>query len=322
MRSPALFLASLGLVCAAPISSPHVGETLQNILANTDGSPLYTYPTDLTRGIVPKNFHSHNDYWRDVPFYSAIAYGSISTEADVWLINGTLYVGHEVSALTKERTFDALYIQPIMDTIKRQNPTTPFASSSSTKNGIFDTSSGQTLYFWIDLKTPGDTTWPAVLEALAPLKDAGYLTTTDGKTVTPGQVTAIGTGNTPKSYFLPNDPASASNPRYTFFDGPLATLNATENANITKTITLIASAPLSGTAGEIRTEGLSKDQLAAVRAQIATAKSKGIGARYWDTPAWPIGTRNAVWRTLWEEGVALVNVDDLAAASEFWKNLG
>lgn len=32
---------------------PDVSNTLQNILSNTHGSDLYTYPTDLTRGIVP-----------------------------------------------------------------------------------------------------------------------------------------------------------------------------------------------------------------------------------------------------------------------------
>lgn len=70
-------------------------NALQNILRNSDTydkSDKYHYPTDFTRGIVPKPFHSHNDYWRDVPFYSGLSYGAISTEADVWLINGTLYV--------------------------------------------------------------------------------------------------------------------------------------------------------------------------------------------------------------------------------------
>lgn len=32
---------------------PDVSGTLQNILSNTHGSDLYTYPTDLTRGIIP-----------------------------------------------------------------------------------------------------------------------------------------------------------------------------------------------------------------------------------------------------------------------------
>lgn len=67
-------------------------NVLQNILLNTDKSDKYHYPTDFTREIVPKPIHSHNDYWRDVPFYTGLSYGAISTEADVWLINGTLHV--------------------------------------------------------------------------------------------------------------------------------------------------------------------------------------------------------------------------------------
>lgn len=58
-------------------------------------------------------------------------------------------------------------------------------------------------------------------------------------------------------------------------------------------------------------------QLSTLRTQIANAKAKGIGARYWDAPGWPSRVRNGVWRTLWEEGVALVNVDDLEAAAFF-----
>jgi hypothetical protein len=88
MRSFALSLPALLTGTIAAYS-----DQLQNILQNTDKSDKYHYPTDFTREIVPKPFHSHNDYWRDVPFYTGLSYGAISTEADVWLINGTLYVG-------------------------------------------------------------------------------------------------------------------------------------------------------------------------------------------------------------------------------------
>jgi hypothetical protein len=172
------------------------------------------------------------------------------------------------------------------------------------------------------LKTDGISTLPAVLSALEPLNQAGYLTTTDGKTVKNGPITAIGTGNTPQSYFLPTDPASASNPRYIFFDAQLSTLNQSENSGITPLITPIASAQFSAQVGQVVKESLNDTQLATVRAQIGYAKSKGIGARYWDTPGWPIGTRNAVWRTLLDEGVALVNVDDVYGAAAFWKANG
>jgi hypothetical protein len=39
--------------------------------------------------------------------------------------------------------------------------------------------------------------------------------------------------------------------------------------------------------------------------------------RYWDQPAWPIATRNAIWTTLVQEGVGLINADDLAEAAGF-----
>lgn len=241
-------------------------------------------------------------------------------EADVWLINGTLHVGHELSALTDARTFNSLYLDPIVDTLKRENPTTAFASN--TKNGIFDTSGGQTLYLWIDLKTDGNSTLQAVLAALQPLYEAGYLTTTDGTTLVPGAITAIGTGNTPQSFFLPTDPASAADPRFIFFDAQLSTLNQSANAGITPLITPIASTQFSAQVGPVVAESLNATQLALVQAQIGYAKSKGIGARYWDQPGWPIGTRNAVWRTLLEEGVALINVDDVFGAAAFWESKG
>ena len=88
MRSAALSLPALLTGTIAAYS-----DQLQNILQNTDKSDKYHYPTDFTREILPKPFHSHNDYWRDVPFYTGLLYGAISTEADVWMINGTLYVG-------------------------------------------------------------------------------------------------------------------------------------------------------------------------------------------------------------------------------------
>ena len=149
--------------------SPDVSPALQNVLDQAHQAPLYTYPTSFTQGIVPKLIHSHNDYWRDVPFYSAISVGAVSVEADVWLYNGTLHVGHEEGALTNERTFESLYINPILDTLHRQNPTNSSFLKTPSHNGVFDTVATQTLYLFVDVKTDGDTTWPYVVRALEPL---------------------------------------------------------------------------------------------------------------------------------------------------------
>jgi len=89
-------LATLWLL-AAPFalgqSDIPLSQPIQGVLA-TNNNDLYTYPTDFTQGIMPKTVHSHNDYWRPKPFYSALSNGVISVEADVWLYNGTLYVSN------------------------------------------------------------------------------------------------------------------------------------------------------------------------------------------------------------------------------------
>ncbi|RVX70387.1 hypothetical protein B0A52_05886 [Exophiala mesophila] len=287
-----------------------ISQTLQNILKNTHDSDAYSYPTDLTRGIIPKPIHSHNDYWRDVPFYSALSVGAISVEADVWLINGTLYVGHEESALTETRTLDTLYIQPILDVVRRQNPTSAFVTDGPTKHGVFDASADQTLYLFIDLKTEGSTTWPVVIEALKPLRDAGYLTTYNGTAVTTGPVTVIGTGNTPL------DQVQGVSPRDYFFDANLALLDSAQ-ANITSDVSPIASIPFGRYIGPMNGNQLNDTQLDILRSHLEVASAKGIKARYWDTPAFPLVKRNALWSILLQEGVGLLNADDLKAAAGF-----
>lgn len=121
MRSFAIPLSAL----ITGISAAYYNE-LQNILMNTDKSDKYHYPTDFTRGIVPKPFHSHNDYWRDVPFYTGLSYGAVSTEADVWLINGTLYVGslRMESSPSGLPTFNQISLLAIVHAMSRAQPTT------------------------------------------------------------------------------------------------------------------------------------------------------------------------------------------------------
>ncbi|KAK5747081.1 hypothetical protein LTR17_000213 [Elasticomyces elasticus] len=296
----------------ADISLSH---PLQNILSHAHQGPLYTYPTQLTQGIIPKPFHSHNDYWRPLPFYSALSVGALSVEADVWLYNETLHIGHEQAALTNERTFDSLYIQPILSVLRAQNPNSSFLSAP-TRNGVYDTAGGQTLYLFVDLKTAGNITFPYVVKALQPLRDAGYLTTYNGTAVTPGPVTVIGTGNTPLNQV--QSIGNATHPRDYFYDAPIPTLGTTFS-NITADVSPIASTAFSAQFGQVRNETLNGTQLALLESQVATAHAKGIAVRYWDQPGFPVTTRNAMWRTLWNAGVDLLNVDDLEAAADYWQ---
>ncbi|KAJ5182558.1 hypothetical protein N7492_000174 [Penicillium capsulatum] len=248
-------------------------------------------------------------------FNSGLSHGCTSTEADVWLYNGTLYVGHDQSALTEDRTLEALYINPILDVLERQNPDSPFVTTP-TKNGVWDTVPEQTLYFFIDVKTEGYETFKAVIEALEPLREKGYLTTLkDGKTLSNGPVTIIGTGETPLDMVAP------VKDRDYFFDAPLANLNNPKYAHIDGFVSPVASTDFQATVGKMITDTepiLNDDQLRAIRDQIAIANKRGIGARYWNTPYFPIRRRNLVWRLLLREGVILLNADDLDAVTAYF----
>lgn len=181
---------------------------------------------------------------------------------------------------------------------------------------MYDTSSSQTLYLFVDLKTDGPTTFPAIIRALQPLRDAGYLTTFNGTAVTSGPVTIIGTGNTPLGQ------VQGVAPRDYFWDAPIPILGSTFS-NITSDVSPVASTDFSvqfpGMRGD---QGFGAVELALLRSQVAVAHAKGIAVRYWDQPGWPVGTRNAIWRTLWDNGVDLLNVDDLEGAANFWENSG
>ncbi|CAL1695464.1 unnamed protein product [Somion occarium] len=149
-------------------------EILQ--LENSNDTRL-KYPTQFTQNIVPKPIHSHNDYWRDVPLLTAISFGVQSVEADVGLFNGTLFVGHEQAALTKDRTLDSLYIQPLLQILEKQNPKNAFTVNATQPNGVFDTASDVSLQLLVDIKTDGVEALPFILKAFEPLRKAGYLTT-------------------------------------------------------------------------------------------------------------------------------------------------
>lgn len=62
----------------------------------------------------PVMIHSHNDYARRVPFYQAYAQQVASIEADLFLRDGQLLVGHDPEDLFADMTFEKLYVEPLV----------------------------------------------------------------------------------------------------------------------------------------------------------------------------------------------------------------
>ncbi|KZS93392.1 hypothetical protein SISNIDRAFT_454565 [Sistotremastrum niveocremeum HHB9708] len=308
----AMLLSSivLSLLLSVAAQGPSIDRQIA-FLVNSS-SPQINYPTDFTQNIVPKPIHSHNDYWRQVPLLTALSLGVASVEADVWLFNGTLFVGHELAALTPNRTFSSLYVEPLMQILAMQNPKDDFTVNQTGINGVFDMAGSIPLQLLVDIKTDGVETLPFVQAQLEPLRARGYLTTFTNGTLRESAITVVGTGNTPL------DPVKALEPRDFFFDAPLNQLtDPSLNTTWGPGLSPLASVDWNIAVGWSGIGNISATQLGNLTQFVNDAHSLGIRARYWDLPGWPISARTAIWETLILSGVDWLNADDLEAAANF-----
>ncbi|KAL3478628.1 PLC-like phosphodiesterase [Aspergillus californicus] len=303
-------------------------------------SDTKTWATDISRDIIPVPCHSHNDYWRRVPLYAALEAGCIGVEADVWLFDEELLVGHSISSLTPSRTLRSMYIDPLMRILRRQNPMTHLHPTlDQPRNGIFDTDPSQSLVLLVDFKTDGEKTWDYVSAQLSPLRENGYLTHYNGTGIVNGPITVVGTGNAPFNRVTAN-----STYRDIFFDAPLDRLvdnvaRIDTNAHIkgrkdnagqglsgisdadidpysfNTTNSYYASVSFKKAVGVPWMFHLTERQVQTIRSQIRAAHNQGLKVRYWGTPSWPRNLRNHVWGVLVREGVDMLNVDDLISAT-------
>lgn len=258
----------------------------------------------------------------------------MSVEADVWLIDDELYVGHSRASLTIERTLASLYINPLLDILSHQNPTTSFHPNGNTSlDGVFDTTPEQSLVLLIDFKTPGSDLWRNVISALEPLRSRNYLTRyNDVDGIVHGPITVVGTGNTP--FELAS--SKSTNPHLdVFFDAPLdqmwenpreQQLPANSSSKIRPPLidqdlyntsnSYYASTSFADAIGYPWQGQLTNQQMSLIKGQIAGAHENGLKARYWDLPFWPITLRNHIWDVLVKEGIDLLNVDNLEGATQ------
>lgn len=319
---------------------------------------LVQWPTDITSGVIPIACHSHNDYWRPVPLYTAIRAGCISVEADVYLFDDDLFVGHSTPSLTPTRTLRSLYINPLIEILDRQNPVNRFHPVvNNPPNGIFDTEPSQTLILLVDFKNDPEDVFSHLNIQLAPLRDRGYLTHFNGSDVVERPITVVASGDAPFDIITANDTY-----RDVFFDAPLADLvekpepfetrdsgapgqdlwYTPDGVDIRRfphqeSPSSVAPkrpvhkphpdlySPLNSYYASVsykRTVGfpwgfrVSDKQLEIIRSHVRGAHSRGLKVRYWAIPGWPHVLRNHVWTTLLREGVDVLNVDDVKAASK------
>lgn len=191
-------------------------------------------------------------------------------------------------------------------------------NASTPCSGIFSTSPNQTLVLMLDFKEDAKKLLPYVNNTLDALREKHYLSFHDGEAFQSRPLTVVLTGNAPTSLTHEETQTNLLGRRDLFFDAPLSQLSEDEKFNSSNSY--YASTSLKASVGNVLGGSFSTSQLPRIRSEIHVAKEKGLRARYWDTPSWPTSLRNYVWQTLIDEGVDVLNVDNLQdAAFADWK---
>ena len=230
--------------------------------------------------------HAHNDYRHPRPLLDALERGFTSVEADIYLVEGKLLVGHARAELRPERTLEALYLDPLLRRVRAGG------------GRVFPGGGGFTLL--IDVKTEAGPTWAALERVLE--RFAEMLTVYRGRTVQPGAVTAIVSGERARADM------EAMPVRYAGLDGRLEDLDSDAPASL---IPLISDS----WARRFRWDGLGplpEAERADLRRIVERAHAAGRRIRLWAAP-----DRKEAWEALYRAGVDLINTDDLDGLAAF-----
>ena len=101
--------------------------------------------------------HAHNDYEHTHPLFDALAHGFTSVEADIFLVDGRLLVGHDPTELDPSRTLESLYLDPLRRLIR--------ANHGPVYRGY-----RHPLQLLIDIKTEGAATYLELDRRLVPYR--------------------------------------------------------------------------------------------------------------------------------------------------------
>ena len=230
--------------------------------------------------------HSHNDYERVAPFWAAYSERFDSVEADVYCIDGTLFVSHDRKDIKPERTFEALYIQPLLQVFS-QNGGRVWADSE------------QTLQLLVDIKETTEPTLGTLVKLLLAHRDVF------DPAVNPYAVRVVMTGNVP----APAD--FGKYPDFIFFDGNLE-LEYTPSQ--LQRIALFSAPFYKYTLWRGRGRG-SKAGWEKVMDAVGRAHSQGKPLRFWGAPE-----SETVYHVFYSLGIDYMNSDRPDECALFYRS--
>jgi alkaline phosphatase len=236
--------------------------------------------------LTANHTHSHNDYKQDIPFFKAYYASSGSIEADVYLLNGTLYVAHERKEITASRTLNELYLKPLAALFRKNN-------------GMAYPDPSKTLQLVIDIKEDYIHVIPQLIKDLALYQDV--FNTTANK----NSVKIVLSGNMPEPAMFKNYPA------YIYYDGrPYNTYSIDQLEHIA-----MISDNLADYTQWNGTESLTAPDSVKLQKLVNSAHAQHKPFRFWATHDSP-----NTWIQLEKLGVDWINTDHPELVHDFYTN--
>ena len=230
--------------------------------------------------------HAHNDYYHNRPLLDALAQGFCSVEADVFLKNGKLLVGHSQLELRENRSLESLYLAPLAKRVKANGGSVHKIKAS--------------FHLMIDFKTDG----PKTYAALQPLLEKYRFMLTEfepSKTKTKA-VTIVISGSRPR------DLMEKQKKRLAGYDGRLSDFGQAASPHFMPWISDSWRSHFKWR-GRGEMPEAEQDKLRRIVRQV---HKDGKKVRFWAAPDNP-----AAWEALHKAGVDFINTDQLDELAKF-----
>lgn len=246
--------------------------------------------TAPTSPIAPlTNAHAHNDYYHQRPLLDALDCGFTSIEADVFLVDDQLLVGHSRAELRPERTLEALYLKPLRDRWQRQG------------KRWFESNPEIELWLHIDIKSEARTTFDRVIQQLEPY--AELLARPQDQVETGAPLRIVISGNRDFQQIVDLEP------RWAGIDGRIKTdLESELSAEVMPVVSDAWHTHFRWRGNGPMPEAESQR----LKELVSAAHARGRKVRFWATPE-----RRELWTVLLEAGVDFINTDRLVELRDF-----
>lgn len=256
-----------------------------------DEEPMYRAQRDPSDVVPLERAFAHNDYWHPRPLFDALDRGFVFVEADIFRVGEDLLVGHSEDELAPNLTLEGLYLDPLLVRVREHGQVYPDGPD--------------TFWLMIDIKSPGDYTWPVLHKTLAEYEE--MLTVVRDGTVQPGPVRVVISGDRPVEMMREEETL------YAGVDGRLTDLDSDDPPHFMPWISDHWFRHFDWD-GQGAMPAAEREQLADIVEQVHQA---GRMLRFWATPEEP-----DLWAVLLEHNVDMLNTDHLHRLQEFLLEAG